>query len=313
MDERALDFFVSYNNNPQDIAWAQWIGKTLEEQGKSVFLQAWDIRPGQNLLAEMQKAAGRCRHMLGVLSPDALEAPFVQQEWFSALVTDPLGQGRRFIPVRVRACEPTGLLQPIVYLDLVGRDAEQARAALLALFDGERRPREIPFPGAPPPPRAAPAPFPGAAAAPSPEAGVPVFIGVMREDLEFATTLCVHLFPATQAGALRVWHRGLLRGGDEDALTAARLDEARIIALLVSPALVGTPEGAALIKRALARRGDGVRVVPVLVRTANWRATALSAFKPLPPGEQPIGELRSRDSGYVEVAQALTALAQTLA
>ena len=55
-----------------------------------------------------------------MLSPDALEAPYVQQEWFAALVNDPLGKERRFVPVRVRDCKPTGLLGPIVYLDLVG-------------------------------------------------------------------------------------------------------------------------------------------------------------------------------------------------
>jgi hypothetical protein len=52
------------------------------------------------------------------------------------------------IPVRVRLCEPPGLLQPIVYCDLVGLDEVKAKTALIGAVSGARlRTRNPIFPG----------------------------------------------------------------------------------------------------------------------------------------------------------------------
>ncbi|GAB2843369.1 hypothetical protein JOD27_008175 [Lentzea nigeriaca] len=65
---------------------------------------------------------------------------------------DPAGSARKLIPVRVEECAPHGLLAPIVYIDLVGVDRDEAKRRLL---NGSRpeRPRvatEPPFPGSRP-------------------------------------------------------------------------------------------------------------------------------------------------------------------
>ena len=56
------DFFVSYNG--KDKAWAEWISWTLEEAGYSVVLQAWDIRPGDNLCLRCTKRRATARRRL---------------------------------------------------------------------------------------------------------------------------------------------------------------------------------------------------------------------------------------------------------
>ena len=38
------DFFVSYRTADQ--SWAEWIAWELEAAGYTVFVQAWDFRPG---------------------------------------------------------------------------------------------------------------------------------------------------------------------------------------------------------------------------------------------------------------------------
>jgi hypothetical protein len=38
------NFFVSYTG--ADAAWAEWIAHTLEANGHTTVLQAWDFRPG---------------------------------------------------------------------------------------------------------------------------------------------------------------------------------------------------------------------------------------------------------------------------
>ena len=49
-----------------------------------------------------------------------LESSFTQPEWAAAFAQDPQGKKQKLVPIRIAACELTGLLAPIVYLDFVG-------------------------------------------------------------------------------------------------------------------------------------------------------------------------------------------------
>ena len=130
------DFFISYNGADQ--RWAEWIAWQLEEAAYSVILQAWDFLPGSNFVVQMDRALTLAPHMIAVLSPQYLSALYTQPEWAAAFRRDPKGEQSLLIPVRVQACEVTGLLGPIVYVDLVGRDEATARQRLLAAIRRER-------------------------------------------------------------------------------------------------------------------------------------------------------------------------------
>ncbi len=123
------DFFISHAKADQ--TWAEWIASTLEDAGYSTFLQAWDSRPGDNLvesLSEMAAAAGRT---ILVLSPSYLESQFNVPEW-ARIARESGGKSSSIVPVRVEECEVTGL-GTIAYLDLVGIDDEtEARQKLLS-------------------------------------------------------------------------------------------------------------------------------------------------------------------------------------
>jgi tetratricopeptide (TPR) repeat protein len=139
------DFFVSYNK--ADRAWAEWIAWELEEAGFSTLVQAWDFRG--NWVLAMERAMKETVSTVAVLSPDYLEARFVQPEYAEALRRDPTGWDDRLIPIRVRECQPDGWLAQIVYTDLVGLDEAEARKLLIAPAKGERLKPERPphFPG----------------------------------------------------------------------------------------------------------------------------------------------------------------------
>jgi hypothetical protein len=107
------DFFISYNK--ADKTWAEWIAWVLEESGREVVIQAWDFRPGGNFMLDMQRAAADCDRTIAVLTDDYLKSEFTQPEWASALALDPQSIKRKLLPIRVRPCEPQGLLRPIVY------------------------------------------------------------------------------------------------------------------------------------------------------------------------------------------------------
>ncbi|MFO1434787.1 MAG: toll/interleukin-1 receptor domain-containing protein [Candidatus Competibacteraceae bacterium] len=129
MAENKKDFFISYNGKDKD--WAEWIAWQLKEAGHSLVIQDWDFRPGGNFIVEMQKAAQADRTLI-VLSPNYLEAEYTQPEWAAAFAQDPTGAKRTLLPVRVAECKPSGLLAPIIYIDLVGLEEAAAREKLLA-------------------------------------------------------------------------------------------------------------------------------------------------------------------------------------
>jgi hypothetical protein len=137
------DFFISYNGADQ--RWAEWIAWQLEEASYAVILQAWDFLPGSNFVVQMDRALTLAPRLIAVLSPPYLSALYTQPEWAAAFRRDPKGEQSLLIPVRVQPCEVTGLLGPIVYVDLVGQDEATARQRLLAAVRHERaKPAQAP-------------------------------------------------------------------------------------------------------------------------------------------------------------------------
>lgn len=136
------DFFISYNH--ADKHWAQGTGDWLDRAGFSTILQATNFVAGSNFVSEMHAAVDQARRIILILSPDYLSAPFPESEWTAVFAKDPTNKDRTLIPVRVRECEPGGLLRPIVYIDLVGLHADQAREKFLteitAMLQGKRQP-----------------------------------------------------------------------------------------------------------------------------------------------------------------------------
>jgi hypothetical protein len=124
------DFFISYNK--ADRKWAEWIAWQLEDNKYSVVYQDWDFRPGDNFVLGMQRAMAESERTIAVLSPDYLEAQFTGSEWAAAFAKDPNGKMGLLLPVRVRDCEPPGLLSQIVWIDLLDVDESRARELLLA-------------------------------------------------------------------------------------------------------------------------------------------------------------------------------------
>ena len=127
------DFFISYAR--ADEAWAIWIAEQLEAVGYTTVIQAWDFRPGDNFVLAIDQAGRQSKHMIAVLSPAYCASRFARSEWAAAFA-----RGKNIIPVRIRECD-AGLLEPIIYIDLVG--IEEA-AAIDALLNGVQMDRPKP-------------------------------------------------------------------------------------------------------------------------------------------------------------------------
>lgn len=147
MSEPSADFFISYTGADQK--WAEWIAWQLEQADFHVVIQAWDFRPGNNFVLEMNRAASAARRTILVVSAAALSSDFVRSEWSAAFAQDPTGIDRKLIPVRVEECDIEGLLGPVVYVDLVGKDGDESvRALISGVEPGRSKPSTAPdFPG----------------------------------------------------------------------------------------------------------------------------------------------------------------------
>lgn len=158
------DFFISYTgvNRP----WAEWIAVQLEQAGYTTVVQAFDFAPGTDFVHQMQAAVLTAARMIAVLSPAYLASEFSESEWRSVFASDPSGELRRLVPVRVQPFTSAGLLQTRVHIDLVDVDENVARKRLLEGVSEDRpRPITAAFPGGSPAESAAPSPpvrFPGA-------------------------------------------------------------------------------------------------------------------------------------------------------
>jgi tetratricopeptide (TPR) repeat protein len=146
------DFFVSYTSDDQE--WAEWVAWELEDVGYTTVLQAWDFVAGSNFADAMDRALKAARHLVAILSPAYLHSRYGKAEWLNAFIQDPTGEDRRLVPVRVEDCDPKGLLQGVVYIDLVGLDEATARGRLIdkvaGALRGHSRPATRPrFPTAP--------------------------------------------------------------------------------------------------------------------------------------------------------------------
>jgi len=142
------------------VARAEWTATVLEAAVYRALLQAWDFRPGSNFVLEMHDALRRSDRVIVLLSQPYLRSAFAAPRWAGAFVTVPQGQGRRLLPLRLRDCQPDGLLAAVVYVDLVGATEPEVRRRVLGLSPTARavrrwRPFRAPAPlhspGGPPP------------------------------------------------------------------------------------------------------------------------------------------------------------------
>ena len=135
------DFFISYNSIDQK--WATWIAWILEGVGYTVYVQAWDILPGDNFVAEMQEAMTKTRKTVAVLTERYFESKYAKREWTAAIARDPEGTEGRLVPIKVEPCKTEGFFSTIVYVNIIGLSEQDARTTILGAFSSRENPNRI--------------------------------------------------------------------------------------------------------------------------------------------------------------------------
>jgi len=143
------DFFVSYNKD--DKTWAKWIAGTLEENGYTVYLQAWDISHGDDFIDQMNKFLEYSKGYIPIVSNSFLGSPYCKKELSTAFNEHLNGIIDKFLPIRVEDVSLGPIFKTTVYIDLFDADESEAEKTLLNGIGLTENPRKkSAFPGKPP-------------------------------------------------------------------------------------------------------------------------------------------------------------------
>ena len=130
------DYYISYASADED--FATWVAEILEREGKTVFIQAWDILPGDNFVIEINNALGESEKLIVILSKHYLESKWCQEEWTSKLAQPNALSERHIIPIKIESLEATGLLKSITPIDVTNKSQEETRKLILTGLNGKK-------------------------------------------------------------------------------------------------------------------------------------------------------------------------------
>lgn len=138
-----------------------------------------------------------------------------------------------------------------------------------------------------------------------------VYLCYTSHDEQFAKELEAHVAILFKEQRVDLWqHRRVEPGADWQKSILASVDSASIVILLLSADLLasdGMPGVA--VDRAIHRHNSGsARVVPVLVRACDWKATSLGTLQALPRNDRPVASWDSRDDAWVTIVHELRAI-----
>jgi hypothetical protein len=137
------DVFLSYAR--ADAAQVHRLAENLHNAGLEVFLDEWEIAPGDVLVHQLDRGLLNSRNGILAVTPTSLSRPWVLEE-YAALLTRTVAGQQRLIPVLLADAGMPPLLASRVYVDLRhadGPEYEREISKLIALLKGER-------PGPPP-------------------------------------------------------------------------------------------------------------------------------------------------------------------
>ncbi|UQA61776.1 toll/interleukin-1 receptor domain-containing protein [Polyangium aurulentum] len=137
-----------------------------------------------------------------------------------------------------------------------------------------------------------------------------IFISHCYADAEHLERLEKHLAVLKRQGLVNTWHTGRVLAGEEaDTRSAVQLETARIVLLLVSADYLAADPSWQQIQRGLERHERGeARVIPILVRSCDWKGAPFCKLKALPENNEPVTKWRDSDDAWTSVVQGIGAV-----
>lgn len=137
---------------------------------------------------------------------------------------------------------------------------------------------------------------------------IKLFYCYARKDHALRDELDVHLAGLRRSGLIAAWYDGEISPGTSwEKEIETQLDTAQVILLLVSPDFIHSDycyskEMARAIER---HHAEEARVIPILLRPADWIGTPFSTLQMLPSNTRPVTRWSDRDAAFEDVAKGI--------
>jgi len=128
-DQFPFDVFLSHSS--KDNAVVHPIAEKLRADGLRVWLDDWEIRPGDHVQAKIEEGLEHSRVLVLCMSANAFGSDWAHLESGMFRFRDPLNKERRFIPLRLDEAPIKGSLAQFLYINWLPADREQEYAKLL--------------------------------------------------------------------------------------------------------------------------------------------------------------------------------------
>ncbi len=147
------------------------------------------------------------------------------------------------------------------------------------------------------------------------EQEIEIFLSYSHRDEQLAKELRAHLSPLKgQNPSVYIWSTDdILSGQPWEPAIREHLERARIILLLVSPALLSSKFASNELSRIEEKQKKGTAVVlPIILRPTDWSETFIANLRPLPANGKPLTKWQSRDLAYLEIIDGIKTAIENL-
>jgi small GTP-binding protein len=128
-DDFKYDVFLSHSSKDKTVVRA--VAERLRSDGLRVWLDDWEIRPGDSIPAKIEEGLEHSRVLVLSMSANAFGSDWAQLEAGTFRFRDPLNKERRFIPLRLDDAPIKSSLAQFLYINWLPEDREQEYAKLL--------------------------------------------------------------------------------------------------------------------------------------------------------------------------------------
>jgi len=149
-----------------------------------------------------------------------------------------------------------------------------------------------------------------------PPAPISLFYSYSHKDEALRERLETHLSLLKDEGVIQDWHDRRIQAGTEwDGVINENLEKAKIILLLVSSDFMASRYCRDVeVKRAMERHEAGAaRVIPVIVRSVDWRSAPFGKLAALPKDGKPVRTWKDQDEAFTDIARGIREVANSLA
>jgi hypothetical protein len=139
MNPPAETWDVLLSHNRAQKPFVREVARQWRKLGLNVFLDEDTIEPGENVAAAVGRAVESSRHIVLIITPDAIASRWVALEYCGAVYQDPDARQRRLIPVLLEptdASEVPLIVRVLNWIDLTDPETRRERYHYLLRFLG---------------------------------------------------------------------------------------------------------------------------------------------------------------------------------